>query len=76
LVRLLLIVAIIALVYWLLKGYRRNLESRQERGAVREIENMVRCAHCGMHLPRGESVSAGGEFYCSAEHRRLHEIQP
>ena len=71
-----LIAAIIALVYWLLKGYRRNLESRQARGATREIENMVRCAHRGMHLPRGESVSAGGEFYCSAEHRRLHEPQP
>jgi uncharacterized protein len=32
---------------------------------------MVRCAQCGVHLPRSEGVAAGGDFFCSEEHRRL-----
>jgi len=31
----------------------------------------VRCAHCGMHLPRSEACEAGGLAYCSDEHARL-----
>ncbi len=75
-VRLVLVVAIIALVFWLLRSYRKNLEGGGKRQSAGEIESMVRCAHCGMHLPRGESISAEGEFYCSVEHRRLHKPEP
>jgi hypothetical protein len=25
--------------------------------------------HCGVHLPKGESILAGGHFFCCAEHR-------
>jgi uncharacterized protein len=34
---------------------------------------MVRCAQCGVHLPRGESVMTRELFYCSTEHRQLHQ---
>jgi uncharacterized protein len=33
---------------------------------------MVRCIHCGVHLPRSESITSEGKFFCSEEHRRLH----
>lgn len=36
-----------------------------------EIEQMVPCAHCGLHVPESESVKAGGRVYCSEAHRRL-----
>ena len=29
-------------------------------------ENMVACAHCGVHLPRSEALVQDGKFYCSA----------
>ena len=32
-------------------------------------ELMVRCEHCGVHLPASEAVSAEGRSYCSVEHR-------
>ncbi len=69
--RLLLLLAIVALVIWLIRRYRRSLDdgSKSQRA---EIEDMVRCAHCGMHLPRSESIESAGHFYCSAEHRRTH----
>jgi len=37
----------------------------------RPAESMVRCAHCGIHLPRSEALMLGGETWCSQEHARL-----
>lgn len=48
---------------------------RKGRGAQRTAEppkapeDMVRCARCGVHLPRSESLLSGGEFYCCEQHR-------
>jgi len=64
--RLLLLVVIAAVVYLLIRSYRRKSEE-PEQDAV--AEDMVRCAYCGVHLPRSESIKAGDKFYCSAEHR-------
>ena len=36
-----------------------------------EIEQMVPCAHCGLHVPESEGVRGAGGFFCSEEHRRL-----
>ena len=37
------------------------------------VESMVRCAHCGVHLPRSEAILIGGKTWCSNEHARLGE---
>jgi uncharacterized protein len=29
---------------------------------------MVRCAHCGVHLPREEALADGRLWYCSQAH--------
>jgi len=57
------------LAWWILKGYRRRVDGSETRpdGAP---EDMVRCERCGVHLPRSESLVAGGKHYCSVEHRR------
>ena len=39
-------------------------------------EDMVRCAQCGVHLPRSESLVTQGQYYCSAEHRGRHQPEP
>lgn len=63
--RLLFLIAIAAAVYLLLKSYRKELPPQDNTVA----EDMVRCAHCGVHLPRSESILTGGNFFCCAEHR-------
>jgi uncharacterized protein len=35
------------------------------------VESMVRCEHCGVHLPRSEAVQMNDRLWCSAEHARL-----
>lgn len=63
--RLFFLIAIAALVYLLIKSYRKNAPKQDESAA----EDMVCCAHCGVHLPRSEGIQAQGQFFCSAAHR-------
>ncbi len=41
------------------------------RSEVQDFEQMVACAHCGLHVPESEAVRGGGSVYCCDEHRRL-----
>ena len=70
--KLLLILAALVLVYALVRAYqgaaRRRGGPPSPRGQA--AEDMVRCARCGVHLPRSEGLMSGGEFFCSDEHRR------
>ena len=68
--RLLFLTAVIVIVYWLLKSYRKQLP--KEDTASMWAEDMVLCVHCGVHLPKRESIQAGDKFYCSEEHRSIH----
>jgi len=84
----LLIIAIALGVYWLWRQ-GRMAESREAREArptppappaaprksiIKPPQDMVACAHCGLHLPRSEALADGPggsePFYCSAAHRQ------
>ncbi|MGI4849907.1 MAG: PP0621 family protein [Janthinobacterium lividum] len=42
-------------------------------GSAAEVEDMLQCAQCGMHVPASEAViAAAGQAYCSTAHRQLH----
>jgi uncharacterized protein len=41
-----------------------------------QAETMVRCAHCGIHLPRSEALMTQGQTWCGPEHARLGVKQP
>ncbi|HEX2827200.1 MAG TPA: PP0621 family protein [Burkholderiales bacterium] len=70
--KLLFIVIGLFVAYWILKSYKKKVERRADKRASL-AEDMVRCAQCGVHLPKSESLTSGNAFYCSAEHRRLHD---
>lgn len=69
--RLLFLLAVIVAVYLLLRSMRAQTP-RHKHDAPASSEEMVRCAQCGVHLPKSESILAGGSFYCSDAHRREH----
>jgi len=72
--RLLFLAVIIAVVYWLLRSYREQLPKDEDTSV--QAEDMVRCVHCGVHLPKHESILSGGDYYCSEAHRRAHFDKP
>lgn len=71
--KIVLIVLGLVLVYWILKRYRRGVDTNSQAPRAKNAEDMVRCEHCGVHLPRSESITAGGRFFCTSEHRDRHE---
>ncbi|MEJ8798916.1 PP0621 family protein [Trinickia caryophylli] len=57
------------------QGARRTARSssagsRAKPGSL--AEPVVRCAACGVHAPKSESVFAGGQYFCCAEHASRH----
>ncbi len=64
---------LIALAIWLaVQIIRRMLLQQRKRVAGQKktaVHSMVRCAHCGLHVPETEAVQDGGRFFCSNEHR-------
>jgi uncharacterized protein len=68
--RLILIAVAVLIVVWLLRralspGGKLPQPGDDTKG------DLVRCAHCGVNLPKAEARSAGGRHYCSEEHWRL-----
>ncbi len=70
----LLFFIVIGLVVFLL--LKKKLSQRPQGDApnkTSDIENMVKCAHCGVNLPRSEAIFSQGEFFCTPEHRLLKQ---
>ncbi len=76
--RLLFILAVAAVVYWLVKSYRTGNPGARpsDPAGPRPAEDMVRCIYCGVHLPKSESIMDGGKYYCCEAHRRAHQVPP
>lgn len=75
--RLLFIGLIFVVIYWLLKSYLGRVgKDRAVGDASGQTEDMVRCTHCGVHLPKHESTLAEGEYFCSEAHRQAHSKRP
>jgi len=65
---------IFGLIFWLLYRTVQRLlnkppspQSQQPRKVT--STDMVRCAHCGIHIPKSEALQRDGRNYCSEEHR-------
>lgn len=76
LLRLLLFIFIAWLIWWLLKPLFGTGTKSVPRGKRPQVENMVRCAHCGLNLPVHEAIHEGDRYYCSEEHLRLDRNRP
>lgn len=68
----LVLFAVLAVVYAVWRAQRRAApppkDSRRRR-PIAPPQDMVRCAHCGVHLPREDAVAGGAHLYCSTAHR-------
>jgi uncharacterized protein len=62
--RLLILAGAVWLLILLLRPSRHAVPPRQP-----DTDDMVRCKHCGVHLPKSESVTRDGDIYCCTTHR-------
>lgn len=53
------------------RGRARPIRPSAPAGSAGAAETLVRCAGCGVHVPRSRTLTAaGGAFFCSEDCRR------
>lgn len=64
--RLLFWIILFGLAYWLWRKATRP--QRPTPRAEEQAEPMVRCAQCGVHVPRASALQHEQRWYCSRAH--------
>lgn len=64
--RLLTLIALFVLAWWLWQRFTRLKRSRPQ--ATTKSQPMVRCVHCGTHVPQGEALTHDNRWYCCRDH--------
>lgn len=73
----LLLIAVFVLI-WLVSGSLRRMRGpRPPKPPAPDAGEaplpMLRCAQCGLHLPRDEALPGKGGVFCGAPHRAAYE---
>ncbi len=71
-VRLIILLVIIAILFWLLKKMF-SPEPEPQQLDSKKPENMRQCKYCGVHVPESSVVSVKDEPYCSQDHADLDQ---
>jgi uncharacterized protein len=79
----LLIFIVLFIAIWLFRKGQRKEEQEAARKArpvpqktpptVGAPQAMLRCAHCGLHLPATDAIAGPAGVYCSVAHRQAAE---
>jgi len=71
--KILLFLVVVFVLLWLL----RVATTRRRRGGAapppQAPQEMIACAHCGVHLPRDEALPGRGGVFCGDAHRTAFE---
>jgi uncharacterized protein len=75
-----LVLLVVVFGAWL---WRRNRDADASQttppptptSAEPRLQDMVACAHCGVHLPQAEAIHGPRGWYCSPRHQTLHTPQ-
>ena len=76
----LLLLAIVLVAVWLIRGARRRVEPPPSAPSSNPTptkpaapQDVVACAQCGVHLPSGEALPGRGGVFCGEAHRNAFE---
>lgn len=66
---------LIAAAVWLVAFFIRRLLRQRRDNALKQQPpgDMVRCAHCGLHLPKSEALRHDDLYFCSRQHLERHD---
>lgn len=69
--KILLLIVIVFAGLAILRIYQRSQNKPPPPPNKAIAEDMVKCGHCGVNLPRSEAIYSDGDFYCTPEHKQL-----
>lgn len=68
--KFLIVVLVVGVVAWLLlRGRKAEPPAARSPAPESGPQAMVQCAHCGVHLPRGEALVDERGAFCTDAHR-------
>jgi uncharacterized protein len=73
--KFLLLFFIFMVLLWQWRHARQPKVRQAERKSApgNAAVSMVRCGHCGLHLPQSDAIQGSLGPYCSAAHRQAQE---
>ena len=74
--KFLLLIVLVLIVIWVMRGGPRIDVPKAPRSPPApppKGEDMLSCAQCGLHLPRGEALPGRGGVFCGDAHRAAFE---
>lgn len=67
----LLVVLAVAIGIWRSRRAPDEEEPKSPPSPHALPQDMLACAHCGVHIPQADALMLGKQAYCCAEHRQL-----
>jgi len=75
--RIFLVLVLLAVSLYIVKYLRTKLDKppealkKDDQTDLSSNENkMVKCLHCGLHIPENEAIKQGDKVFCSLEHAK------
>ncbi|NUT68606.1 hypothetical protein HNO91_23880 [Pseudomonas corrugata] len=65
--RLIILFAVVASAIWIFRNVKPKASATRS-SREQDAPPMVRCAHCGVHLPRDRALPLQQQWYCSQAH--------
>jgi len=69
----LLFLVVVFVLLWLLRGAMTSRRRGDAAPPPKAPQEMIACAHCGVHLPRDEALPGRGGVFCGDAHRTAFE---
>ncbi len=58
-------------VLLIIRHLLRQKQLQKKAPLTAKSVDSVQCKYCGLHLPRGEALHHGDDFFCTREHQEL-----
>ncbi len=74
--RIFFYLVLLAVSFYVVKLIRTRLDEplkklkKDSNVKADSADNMVKCLHCGLHIPEKEAIKQGDKVFCSLEHAR------
>jgi uncharacterized protein len=69
--RFLLLATAVAVIVAVVRAMLRARRAQPPQQRPGQAEDMVRCDHCGVHVPRSEAIESAEGRFCSRRHLEL-----
>ena len=76
LIRFLALVVVVYLIAYFVRKLMDKPAATPKKKSVKQIDSVVPCHKCGLHIPENEAILQNEQHYCCEEHAREDADSP